>query len=127
MAFSKVSQSDVEAVFDTDIADLTPFIDAAHRVLVDEVQPESDLSDSRLQDIEKHLAAHMASTMDPRVSEFGAGDTRVRFQGKSGEGLRATRYGQAALALDTSGVLRQKAAVEGDKSRLNFHVTPRNN
>ena len=64
-------------------------------------------SEQTLWAIEVQLSAHYVCLIDPRAKDIGDGDTRVTLQrGQDGTGLASTQYGQAALALDSSGTLR---------------------
>lgn len=93
----------INTAADEDI-DLTPFIEFASE-LVDEVCTDSGYTDTRLEMIERLLAAHLAAVNDPRTTLEHAGTVRVFFEGKSGLGLDFTRYGQQAKLWDTKGNL----------------------
>lgn len=106
----RVSADDVRAICDLD-ADLNvePFILVAS-ALVDAHLASVGLSATMLTEIERWLAAHFACVYDPRLTEMGTGPDRVRYEGgATGEGLKSTRYGQQAVALDSSGTLRRLA------------------
>lgn len=61
---------------------------------------------SVLADIELMLAAHYVSLRDPAPKSVGMGPVNTSFdKGSLGEGLKATYWGQQALALDTTGTL----------------------
>jgi hypothetical protein len=102
---SRVADDDVTPIIDTTI-EPAPFIQMA-TVLVDEYLTGKGLSDPLLFEIERLLAAHFLCLRDPRENEIelGTQEARVKFEGKYGTGLKFTRYGQQAEALDPTGVL----------------------
>jgi len=96
----------VAEVIEVDPAiDLDPFILTASQ-LVDLVEANSDLSTAVLQNIERWLAAHFYTLRDPRTTSERAGSVMENYQSSVGPGLATSHYGQAAMALDTSGTLR---------------------
>lgn len=87
---------------------LDPFIKAA-TVLVDQVAASSSApSVAVLKQIETWVAAHFYAMRDPGASPSSeqVDGIRVTYQGRSGLGLESTRYGQMAITLDPTGVLR---------------------
>lgn len=84
-----------------------PFIQTAN-LLVDEhlgsVTPA--ITAALLKEIETYLAAHFLTLWDPRVSKEQADDVSFTYEGKTGEGLSSSRYGQMAITLDPTGKLR---------------------
>lgn len=95
-----VSDEDVREILDTDLTDLTPFIDTAHL----EVKNLS-YSEERKVQIEKWLAAHFASIRDKEVDAKVIEGDREDYAGETGRGYESTRYGQQALSLDVKGEL----------------------
>ena len=87
------------------VPDLTPFIHAAS-LLVDILDVETDLSMERQTVVETWLAAHFYAIRDPRYLVERAGPVGETIESKVGLGLSVTRYGQQAMILDTSGILR---------------------
>lgn len=90
--------------------DLTPYIEVADTIVTEELGSRG-LSASRLKQIELYLAAHFAivtlergGLQQQRIGFQGPEDTYKQIQNKS-EGFLSTRYGQQAVALDTSGRL----------------------
>jgi hypothetical protein len=101
----RVSDADVKAIFPTTL-NTQPFIETAS-VYVDTYLAATGTAEPVLRQIELYLSAHFACFADPRATDIGDGDTRVRLQrGLDGTGLASTQYGQAALALDGTGTLR---------------------
>ena len=106
---ARVTASAVKKLIDTDTldADVTDVFIPMAELITNDVLADKDLSEARLTEIERWLAAHyIAASIDPQTqasSISGAvGDT---FEGVTGTGLAFTRYGTQAIALDTSGTL----------------------
>lgn len=104
---------------DEDI-DVMPFIEAANE-LVTEVCPaasdvgdEAGYTDTRLELIERWLAAHFYAIRDPRMTNVAPTGLSVGYQGRTDMGFNHTSYGQQALRLDTKGGL---AAIEAKAKR----------
>ena len=87
---------------------LTPFIETASNLVdkVEECDTDGKNDDDDLELIERWLAAHFAAITNPQLTSKSLGSASSSFQkGTVGESLRATLFGQQALALDTSGCL----------------------
>lgn len=87
------------------ISDLDPYIYAAH-IIVDYI-PSGSYGASHLEQIERWLAAHVASSSysaEADVEQFKMGDTSVRFRSQTSsqraEFLAGTRYGRTVMQLD---------------------------
>lgn len=98
--------ADVEEIYDGEV--IQPHVDAAVQI-TDRALADCDYAEEELDEIQRWLAAHVAAS----AKDDEAGVTRIR-QGPRevqkasaafGEGLKSTRYGQMALALDTCGGL----------------------
>jgi hypothetical protein len=84
---------------------VTPFIEIAS-ALVDDHLSTSTLTSTRLEQIERLLAAHFYALRDRRVQSERAGPvSETKEAPVLGKGLEATTYGQQAMALDSSGAL----------------------
>lgn len=107
---ARVTKQEVLEIIDTDIENIEPFILAATG-LVDAKLVGSGLVTAQLKEIERWLAAHFTAIREDgaRVVEEEEGESRRRFgentRGVLGQQLLLTRYGQQAVALDTSGIL----------------------
>jgi hypothetical protein len=104
---ARVTAAEVKEIIETDLTDaaIAPMI-AMATMEVDERLVDLDLSAARLKEIERWLAAHfISSSLDPRTKSEGAGSVSQSFEGQQGTGLKATRYGQQAIVLDTTGTL----------------------
>lgn len=88
---------------DTSI-DLTAFIETANE-LVTEVCVPLGYTATRLELIERWLAAHFYRMRDPALAGEGAAGLSQNFQYSVGLNLSQTREGQQAMLLDTKGGL----------------------
>ena len=70
---------------------------------------------SLTQKIELYLAAHFANLSYPTKSREGMGPMSRSFALKVETGLEATRYGQTAIALDSTGELKKFSDGKGTK------------
>ena len=103
----RVTEDDVQKILGSESGvDLQLFIDVASR-MVDEVFSGSSLSPSRLGDIELYLAAHLGALTEEGggVTLQRTGQSSVQYSQLRGDNLKLTRFGQMALALDTTGAL----------------------
>lgn len=103
----RTTPPDVEDVFDTELSSsqLDAWIAIANELVDDIADADPSIGSTRLEKIEKLLAAHLASTQDQRVSEDSVGDTSAVYQGETGMHIEATVYGQQAAMLDPTGTL----------------------
>jgi hypothetical protein len=109
-----VKPDDVRDILTTTMMDsqIAAHINTAHLV-TDRI---TGLTTATLTAIELWLSAHLAAITDPELAgESVGGEWSVKYNVKTpGEGLKATRYGQQAMELDTTGTLAEsggKAAV----------------
>jgi hypothetical protein len=109
----------VAQIIEVDSAiDVEPFIEIANE-LVTEACGDAGYSDTRLELIERWLAAHFYAIRDNRVATEGAGTVNTTYQFRVGLNLNVTIYGQQALVLDTKGLLAalSKQAETGESKR----------
>jgi len=99
-----VTTAQVDAIYSNG-ADVTPFLTTA-QLVVSENLASSGLSDAMLDEITKYLAAHYLAMTDLEGSDR-AGAIAVTYGKALGDFLKATVYGQTALALDSSGTLEE--------------------
>lgn len=112
-----VVAADVHAIFDTGM-DTTPFIVTA-RVFLATYKSQAGWVDDLYFEIWRWTAAHFACMRDPRETDVKRLDTSIAFEhGPLGQGLKATRYGQQAIALDPTGIL----ATASEPQRTLFEV-----
>ena len=103
----RCTDEEIEAIIEIDssITDLTPFKTAAN-IIVDAKLLDTDLEESTLKEIERWLSAHFVTVRDTRSSKEQAGSVLQSFQYKVYLDLRTSMYGQAAMAVDTTGILK---------------------
>lgn len=92
-----------------DSISLTPFIDTANELVTElctgSKGPDPAYTDTRLELIERWLAAHFYAIRDMRRASEQADVVQESFQYRVDLGLDATMYGQQAKRLDTNGGL----------------------
>jgi hypothetical protein len=115
----RVTAAEVKEIFETLLpdSDVNAFINTAH-LIVNEQLANQGMSEARLGEIEKYLAAHLTALKDPRLDSEKVGQYSYKAQGKTDLGLDATIYGQQVRLLDSSGILseasepRKRATIE---------------
>lgn len=107
MAF-RVTIDDVKDILDTAMGDgpMLAFIAVAN-VVVNQRLLLQNYPDELLKEIERWLAAHYACMRDPRLHSQGVHNAQTTYEGQTGEGFAASRYGQQAMRLDVNGILVQ--------------------
>lgn len=111
---TRATEAEVKEIIDTDITvgQVTPFLKAAN-LLVTNVLTDQEYSADLLKEIERWLAAHFVAIRDPRTTKEKIGQAEDTYQGKFGEGLSGTSYGQQVMLLDYKGVLAELSATKG--------------
>lgn len=106
----------------TDATDLSLFLDMGNRVVEDDLTTVG-LSDNKLFLIELNLDAHFACLSLEKGGitrqKVGASEEGYRQDFSSRPNLSMTRYGQQAVALDTSGTL---SSVDSPMGKAEFRV-----
>lgn len=109
-----VTNEEVQSLLGESGVDMTPFITTAHLIVSEELANNTVLSDARKKQIELFLAAHFYVVIQERGGitreVIGDAEERYRLQSDTLTGLATTRFGEQALALDTSGSLAKMAA-----------------
>lgn len=113
---ARVSEPEVQAIIDTVVDSLAPFITAAN-TMVNGVLLNRGLTDEELKQIELWLAAHFVAIRDPRLSSESMGAASQSFAIQVALGLDQTTYGQQAKILDRTGTLANMG-----KRRASFTV-----
>lgn len=94
---------------DVENPSLDPYIDAASSIVDDVAECATNkgitLSSTKLEIIERWLAAHAYAMSDQTLKMEKTGDAVSQYQGTTGMYLTATKYGQMAVSLDSSGCL----------------------
>ncbi len=107
---ARVSPSAVKIVVPTDIPDddvLVQFIETANAFVDTHLVPAAGHSDKILEKIELYLSAHFVAITEEQggITRSKLGDADESFANVFEPGFQSTRFGQQALALDTSGIL----------------------
>jgi len=84
---------------------LIPFINAAAAMVTKHCAVFTDYTSEELELIERYLAAHFYTLIDPRPTQETAGKVSRWLQSKVGLGLSTSHYGQMAMRLDWRGGL----------------------
>ncbi len=109
---NRVLDTDVEEIIDVDSSvNVTRFIQTAN-TLINEILLRAGLSAAILVEIELWLSAHFVAMLQRQLTSEAIDDAKDTFVSKIDLGLRNSRYGQQAIALDSSGKL---AALSGGK------------
>lgn len=104
---ARASRSTLKEIYDSRLSDnaLDVWLNMASDRVDDIADANSNIDSERLTDIELMLAAHYASAQDQR-HERDSGESRsTSYQGETGMGIKGTKYGQRAAALDPTGIL----------------------
>jgi hypothetical protein len=125
---ARVTEADIRVILDTQLKgpDLLAYAEMAH-VFVNANIAAGALADDILKEIERQLAAHFACLKDPRVHSEHVGTATTTYEGDTGTGLNASRYGQTAKMLDSTGALAVLDAKANSKStvKVDFAVLTR--
>jgi hypothetical protein len=117
---ARVTATEVkEIMLDTALTDaqIGVFI-AVATDMVDDLDSDTTLGESRLALIERWLTAHLiASTIERMGTREKVGDAEITYMGEFGQNLSSTPYGQTAAMLDTSGTLKALG-----KKKITFHA-----
>jgi len=102
---ARTDTTSVQEIFDTDLdtASLDAWIDIANTVVDDVEGVDSSLSASRLEQIEKLLAAGYAAIQDPRITSTSRETASVNYQRDNTE--YPNEYIASAVAVDPTGVI----------------------
>lgn len=125
MTKARVSAVQVKELIETSLDDSvieTSMIDTASVYIDAHLVPGAGHSDDILAKIELYLATHFVAISEEKGTlKFSkTGDASEAFSTTGlGEGLNATRFGQIALILDTSGILASKGT---SKLKAEFRI-----
>jgi hypothetical protein len=101
----RTTETLVSGIIEVDASiSLTPFIEIASEIVTDVCAPLG-YADTRLEQIERWLSAHLYTVRDPRVTSESAGGVSASYQHSEGLGFNTSSYGQTAMRLDTLGGL----------------------
>jgi hypothetical protein len=102
---ARVNKADVSVLLEIDDTLWNASFLTMAAMLVDEEITVGALSEARLTEIERNLAAHFYCLKDVRSSSEGAGGVSVSYAVSIGQGLAGTSFGQTAMLLDSTGSL----------------------
>ncbi|MEE9356491.1 MAG: DUF4054 domain-containing protein [Methylococcaceae bacterium] len=105
---ARVFADEVKEIIDTSLSDdvIGAYIQAANLTITKLLGSSTALSDDQKKEIERWFTAHlMACTREQQAKAEKAGEASITYQGKTGEGIKSTHYGQMCLVLDTTGIL----------------------
>ena len=108
---ARTTATEVRAILGVDASEtVTPFMETAG-LIVDENLESRGLSVELLTKIEAYLSAHYFAITNPefRIESEKIGESMTSFSGKTGTmtGFMATQFGQVAIQLDKTGVLKK--------------------
>lgn len=105
-----IVDAQVKAIIVTN-RDTTPFIATADLIVTEDLAGAGH-STARLDQITLYLAAHFVAITEERgnLTKHAKGDAVEEYAMELGSGLRLTRYGQQAMDLDTSGILKTQSS-----------------
>jgi hypothetical protein len=98
---TRITTADVREVLDAEVDEpsLTAFIDDAHTVVNNQIAPYTDDRDA-LAAVETHLAAHIASSKEPRVQSASHESVSFEYAEEQGQ-----KYWHNAIMMDPTGRL----------------------
>jgi len=118
---ARVTDTEVFEIISTTLTDIDTFIDQANLIVTAYLE-DTGLSDAVLKEIERNVAAHLLSARDPRVKSEKVDVLSQSYTGTFGSGLSSTAYGQAAMLLDSTGILRRMSD-KGGKRTIVFEAS----
>lgn len=106
---TRTTAAEVKQIMPTSLADaVVEYYITVAAEMVDDLDANTTLGATRLEEIERWLAAHLiAITRERQGQKEKIGDAEITYAGKYGMNLQSTSYGQQAAMLDTSGTLAQ--------------------
>jgi len=105
----RVTETEVRELIDSDLEiSVAPFIGTANALTNYVVSQDANgvLNTELKKEIEKYLAAHFYEHRDQAFAAKKTGDSSATFQGVWGKGFESSKWGQTAITLDVTGVLR---------------------
>ena len=102
---ARIIKTDVDVLLEIDDTLWNASFLTMASMIVDEEIDATKLSETRLKEIERNLAAHFYCLKDVRASSEGAGGVSVSYAVSIGQGLAGTSFGQTAMLLDSTGAL----------------------
>ena len=106
---SRTTEQNVKTVIETalETEDIQRLMAMANRMITNSLG-SSGLDEALLTDIETWMTAHLIAVGKERqIASEKVHDVWITYQGKFGDFLRSTTYGQMVLSLDTTGTMDQ--------------------
>ena len=105
-----IADVDVKRIIDTNRL-TTEFIVTAELIVSEDLAGQG-YSAARIDQITLYLAAHFVALTEERgnLTKHQKGDALEEYAMELGSGFASTRYGQQALNLDTSGILKTQTS-----------------
>ncbi|MDX9803734.1 MAG: hypothetical protein RBS96_06910 [Dehalococcoidales bacterium] len=102
----RTTAAEVKEIMQTGLTEtqILPFLTTANAMVTARLAT-SGLTDTTLEEIEKYLAAHLASVKSKFAITERIGEASITTGYRGGLGLDATPYGEVAKMLDTTGTL----------------------
>lgn len=106
---ARTTATEVKQIMDTSLADaVVDYYITVAAEIVDDLDANTTLGGTRLEEIERWLTAHLiAVTRERQGQKEKIGDAEITYAGKFDMNLQSTTYGQVAAMLDSSGTLAQ--------------------
>jgi len=107
----RVTAAEVKAIIETDMEDtnVDTYIGSANASIEGWFSGIA-VTENMLKEIERWITAHLiAISKERQAREEGAGDAYIKYAGLFYTGLQQTSYGQMAIAIDTTGILKSLA------------------
>jgi len=110
----------VQDTYDGDI-DQKEFknFEATSLALIEQYLLDIGISDSLLSEIGIWLTCHFATIKNRRAGEIQIEDIKEKYYSVIGKGLEQTEYGQQAILLDPSGILKK---LSGKRTQMSIEV-----
>lgn len=121
---ARITAAAVKVIMPTKLADdevMAHFIDTANLYVDTHLVPDAGHTEKILGKIELYLAAHFVALTEEQggITRSKLGDADESFANVFEAGFKSTRFGQQALALDSSGILNRVAQT---KLKAEFRV-----
>jgi hypothetical protein len=106
---TRTTATEVKQIMDTSLSDaVVEYYITVAAEMVDDLDANTTLGGTRLEEIERWLTAHLiAITRERQGQREKIGDAEITYSGKFAMNLQSTTYGQTAAMLDISGTLAQ--------------------
>jgi len=103
----RTNSTDVNEILDStlDTGAIDAYIEVASDIVDDVAANDSSISSGRLERIERFLAAHYATSQDPRASSQSGESRSISYVDRENEGTAS--YYELATTLDPTGIIQE--------------------